>query len=371
MSKVNRQLFADFSFEVPKSAIVNLDNRLSSAAVPLQSPGPAWSRGIPADLLERLLDTWKNDFSWRLEEERLASEVHLRYRRDNVDLHLVERPQPQTDGLPLLALHGWPYTYAQLLPLADELHHTRPVIIPSLPGFVHSAPLTQPFQAQRVAEIMHTMMADLGYERYFVYGEDIGAPICDWIAGLYPNAVAGIIASHPSFSAQSRPGVDLTSEEQEFFERTHNPDESGYAHLQATRPDTLTAALLDSPLGLLAWITEKIAAWSEGGTANGIENFRTDEILSLVSHYWFTQSIGTSFRSYSEPTDFDDHPIIETPAAILVNTHESTYPRSLADKSHTDIRTFTRLQTGGHFTSWENPRAIANAVEQLAALVNP
>lgn len=363
-------MFTEFSFKVSEDAIADLNTRLHRAVPPRQSPGATWSRGIPTDLLKALLDSWRNDFSWRLEEERLAREAHLQYRREDVDLHLIHSQAPYPESPPLLALHGWPYTYAQLLPLADALTPVRSMAIPSLPGFAHSAPLAQPFEARRVAQVMHTMMLDLGYERYFVYGEDIGAPIADWIAASYPEAVIGMVASHPSFSAQSRAGINLTPEEQSFLESTRRSDETGYAHIQATRPDTLAASLEDSPIGLLAWLAEKIAVWSHGGRSSGLDNFKPDEVLSLVSLFWFTRSLGTSFRSYSEPTDFDDHPVIRVPAAILINTHESAYPRSLAEKSYTDVRAFTRLSTGGHFTAWENPVAVTHALEGLAAQVH-
>ncbi|WHP17878.1 epoxide hydrolase family protein [Cellulomonas sp. ES6] len=356
----------DLAFRVPGPEREDLRGRLERTRLPAQEPGRPWERGIPVDVLGGLVDRWLA-LDWDAVEARLGRERQLLLTGDGAQLHALWRPARREGALPVLALHGWPYTYAQMVPLADALAGDHGVVAPSLPGYVHSPALREPFSARRVAELFHHMMTDgLGHERYLVYGEDIGAPVADWLAGLYPDHVAGIVASHPSFSAQQRAGVELDEGEQAFLAGTYRPEETGYAHQQGTRPDTLAVGLLDSPAGLLAWIAEKVAAWSDGGTATGLDGIAVDELLTLTSLYWFTRSIGTSFRSYAEPADFDLHPVVTVPAALLVNTHERGYPRSLGDKSYTDIRSFERLGRGGHFTAWENPGAVADAIRSLA-----
>ena len=356
-------------FHVSPTDLESLHCRLRSAVLPEQSPGEDWSRGIPTRVLQRLIARWAGDYDWRARERLLNREAHDSYLSSIGPLHYVQRRGDEAK-LPLLAIHGWPYSYAQLLPLADALNGEHTVIIPSLPGFAHSPASMQPFSARRIAEALHSLMVDrLGHHRYIVYGEDMGAPVADWIAGLHPGPVAGIVASHPSYSAQARPGVLLTQDERAFLRQARDPIESGYAHQQGTRPDTLAVALLDSPVGLLAWLAEKVAAWSDGGHASEFGGLSDDAVLDLVSLYWHTRSIGTSFRSYAEPSDFDDHPLVAAPASILINTHERGYPRSLAEKSYTGIRAFQRLERGGHFTAWENPAAIATAIRQHAQCV--
>lgn len=355
--------------DVSDADLDRLALRLRDAVLPEQTPGPDWSRGIPMRVLERLRTRWVEGYDWRQYERALNRERHSSCSTDIGPLHYVCR---DGDGaaLPILAIHGWPYSYAQLLPLADALNGAHTLIAPSLPGFGHSPSSLRPYSAKSIAEALHQLMVEhRGYDRYLVYGEDMGAPIADWIAGLHPESVAGIIATHPSFSALSRPGICVTDDERAFLEKTRKPAESGYAHQQGTRPDTLAAALLDSPIGLLAWIAEKVAAWSDGGHLTEFGELDDDDVLDLVSLYWHTQSIGTSFRSYAEPDDFDDHPLITAPAAILINTHERAYPRSLAEKSYTDIRAFERLEHGGHFTAWENPSAVAATLREHARRV--
>lgn len=355
------------SFTVPATETDRLRRRLDEAVLPAQTPGADWTRGIPVSLLADLLGRWRDGYSWPEAERRLGREDHLTYSEPGARVHAVRRAA-RTDGtLPVLALHGWPYTYAQMLPLADALDGSHELVAPSLPGFLHSPALDRPFGARTVAEILHRLMTSgLGHDRYLVYGEDMGAPVADWMAALYPGAVAGIVATHPSFSAQAREGQTLDEDERTFLASTHQHAESGYAHLQGTRPDTLAAALQDSPLGLLAWIAEKVAAWSHGGHATGLDAVDTDELLTIVSLYWHTQSIGTSMRSYCEPDDFDAHPVVTVPAAVLTNTHEASYPRSLAEKSYSDLRSFGTLHDAGHFTAWENPGAVAEAIRSHA-----
>lgn len=359
-----------FTFEVPDADLDHLRRRLAEATLPAQTAGPDWSRGIPMALVEDLLTYWLDGFDWRAHERAINREQHRFYRDPSGDLiHFIQRPG-DTNAVPVLVLHGWPYTYAQMIPLIDAIDGVHTMIAPSLPGFGHSPASNDLFSARGIAQAMHRLMtAGLGHERYMVYGEDIGAPIADWMAALHPESVTGIVASHPSFSAQARPGKALTAEEQTFLDSTRDPLESGYAHLQGTRPDTLATALTDSPVGLLAWIAEKVACWSDGGGRTGIGPIAQDDLLALVATYWHTKSIGTSFRSYSEPDDFDDHPVITAPATILINTHEAAYPRSLAEKSYSDIRHFERLSYGGHFTAWEAPQTVASAIIRHAEYI--
>ena len=356
-----------FRIDIPEDVLTDLARRLDATILPQQTPGPDWSNGIPPGVLAELVERWRTGYRWRAVERRLNGFEQHRARIDGCDIHFVWRRGEHPGRLPVVLSHGWPYSFASLLPLAEALAGELDVVIPSLPGFVFSSVLPEPFSSSAVAARWNILLTErLGYERYLTYGEDVGAGVSDWLAGAYPTAV-GIVATHASFPARSRPGVELTDAERAFLASVNQPAESGYAHQQGTRPDTLAAALLDSPSGLLAWIAEKIAAWSDG---EHLAAFDPDDILTNVMLYWVTRSIGTSFRSYSEPPDADElHPIVEVPASVLAQTHESAYPRSLAEKSYRDIHSFERLQRGGHFTAWEAPDAVAAAILELEGYV--
>ncbi len=353
-----------FEIQVPDDVLDDLRRRLDAAILPEQSPGTDWSRGIPTNALRSLLDRWRGGYDWRAVEARLNGYPQFTAEIQGTDIHFVHVRGEHPERPPVILTHGWPYSFASMLPLVDALAGELDVVVPSLPGYGYSAPLPEPFSSRAVAQHWHSLMTDvLGYGRYLVYGEDVGAPVSDWLAGAYPHAVAGVVATHASFSARGRPGVELTEEERNFLDSVNVWQESGYAHQQASRPDTLAAALADSPSGLLAWIAEKIAAWSDG---ERLESFDADDVLTNVMLYWVTRSIGTSFRPYNELADDDDqHPLITVPASVLIQTHERTYPRSLAEKTYLDIRTFDRLERGGHFAAWEAPDDVARAILDL------
>lgn len=357
----------EYRIHVPDTDLDDLRRRLDAAILPEPTPGPEWSNGIPPRVLRRLIDRWREGYDWRAFERRLEGYDQRMVDLDRCATHVViATARHPGDAFPIILGHGWPYSFASMLDLADVLREERDVVIPSLPGYGWSAPLPEPYSSAAVAARWNALMtAALGHDRYLTYGEDVGAGVSDWLAASYPESVAGIVASHASFSGRSRPGVELTDEELAFLAAVAQPAESGYAHEQGTRPDTLAAALIDSPSGLLAWIAEKVAAWSDG---DHLERFDDDDILTGVSVYWHSRSIGTSFRPYRESTDEDElHPLITVPASILIQRHEAAYPRSLAEKSYTDIRSFARLLRGGHFTAWEAPDAVAAAVRELEA----
>lgn len=349
-----------FEFRASDDELERLRGRLTESAVPAPTPGAS---GIPMPTLQRLLDRWRDGFDWRAAEQRLFAHEHRVTTIEGSRIHFVHvrggRP-----GRPAIVLtHGWPYSFAEMLPLAEALRGELDVVIPSLPGSCWSEPLLEPFTEQAVARRWRALMVDeLGYERFLTYGEDVGAGVSDWLAGAHPDAVAGIVATHASFGARDR-GEPLDDAEAAFFrafEAEAGPA-GGYAHQQGTRPDTTAAALLDSPVGLLAWVGEKLLEWA------GESSLSDDTVLTTVTLYWLTRSIGTSFRPYSDGGG-TPHPLVQAPAAVRVQRRERDYPRSLAERSYRDLRSFSVLERGGHFPALETPAEVAAAVLELADL---
>ncbi|HYI25815.1 MAG TPA: epoxide hydrolase [Thermomicrobiales bacterium] len=358
-----------FVIAIPDDQLDDLHRRLDNTRFGPEARVSDWSQGMPASTLRILVDHWRHEFNWRAQEARLNRYEQYVADVDGTRIHFVWAKSGNANRVPVILTHGWPYTFAEMLPLADALIGEVDVVVPSLPGFGFSEPLAQPFSDQVVAERWHSLMTHvLGYKRYLTYGEDVGAGISDWLAGLHPEPAAGIVASHASFSARDREGVVLDDEETQFFAWLNDRWRlaSAYAAVQGTRPDTLAAALTDSPAGLLAWIGEKLAEWSDG---DGYEAFGPDMLLTTASIYWFSGTIGTSFRPYADHVTGQVHPLIEVPASIVVQTHEGEYPRSLAEKSYLDLRSFKKLEVGGHFTAFEAPSRVARAILDLERMV--
>lgn len=364
--------------QVSDDDLDDLRVRLQRASLP-QPIGDAQASGaLPLERLQGLLEHWRTTFDWRRVEDDLAAVPQFQAEVDGQRLHfarLAAAGDP-TVRIPVVAFHGWPYSFVEMLPfaralavqevvLADGRTAGFDVVVPSLPGFGPSTPLTErPFTGPVVAELMHALMTEvLGYDRYLSYGEDVGSTTSDWLAALHPESVIGLFATHAAFPPPSR-AHDLTDEESAWLAR-HDAEWAsglGYAKVQATRPEVLATALMDSPLGLAAWITEKLLAWAGAGTW-----WTDDELLRTVSLYWFTRSTGSSFRPYLDHPRQPELPVIDVPVAVAVHTGERGLPRSYGARTYRDIRSWHDLDRGGHFTAWQVPETLTDEVAAFAA----
>lgn len=343
-----------FSIDVSSAVLDELRSRLARTRF-TEPSATEWRAGVDPAYLRSLVEYWANDFDWRAAEARLNSFpqfidrgqhfVHLR--RD------ASRP-------PVLLAHGWPSSFVEMLPLADLLDVD--VVIPSLPGFLFSELVDGPLTRAAIAETWHTLMTEtLGYERYFAFGGDIGGAAAGWLATMYPREVAGLHVIHGPFPADFD-ASPITPEEQAFLDAEEVFDESddGYSAIMGTRPDTIAAALADSPAGLAAWIVDKYRDWSDcGGDVE--RRFDRDTLCTIFTLYWATESIGSSFRQYLDYPHNGKRPTITVPVAITQSCEEpNIFPRSIAERAASDIRQYSAPGRGGHFLAFEEPQLIAD-----------
>ncbi|MGG7451275.1 epoxide hydrolase family protein [Plantibacter auratus] len=363
-----------FRIQVPDADLEDLRRRLDTVRLPAAIGDADEESALSLDRLRSLVDHWRDGFDWRRIERELQDVPQFEAEVDGQRLHVARLPAPDgvTVTVPVIAFHGWPYSFIEMLPLARELAGRTvdlgdgrtlgfEVVVPSLPGYGFSAPLVdRPFTGPVVAELMHALMTEvLGHASYLTYGEDVGSTTSDWLAALHPESVIGQFATHAAFPSASR-ARDLTAEEQDWLDRHDQEWARGlaYARVQATRPEILATALHDSPVGLAAWIAEKLLAWAGDGTW-----WTDDELLTTVSLYWFTQGIGSSFRPYRDHPKQPELPLIEVPVAVAVQTGERGLPRSYAARAYSDIRSWTELDRGAHFTAWQVPVAVADRIQ--------
>ncbi|WP_101847914.1 epoxide hydrolase family protein [Zhihengliuella sp. ISTPL4] len=353
-----------FRLHVSDDVLTDLRDRLRRTRFLDDSPRRMPS-GMNAAWLRELIDTWAA-WDWREREAWLAGFPQFLADVDGTDIHFAHLRSERAEAPALLIMHGWPHTFALQLDAAALLPDFH-VVVASLPGFAFSPPYADgPADEGRFAETMHRLMTDvLGYRRYITYGEDVSANVSDLIATTYPDQVAGIVATHAHFGTPEERAASDDPEVRAFFARLdaeHGPNGS-YGHVQWARPDTLAAALNDSPAGLLAWIAEKLSEWAdtEGADPSAVETVISRErILTEAMIYWVTGSIASSFRPYYEGADTPDAmPPVVVPAAVFVQRHEHDYPESLARSFYRDLRVFERLDRGGHFTIAEAPAAMA------------
>lgn len=359
-----------FELHVSDGVIDDLRARLTHSRLLVDSPRRPAS-GMTAAYLRELIDTWIA-WDWRAREAWLNGHPQFIAEIGDAAVHFVHLRSERADAPALLVMHGWPHTFALQLEFADRLPDFH-IVVASLPGFAFSSPYAEgEMSEKRLAATMHALMTEvLGYERYLTYGEDVTANVSDLIAARYPEQIAGIIATHAHFPTTEE-RADLTDpDERSLFDgiaARHEVD-GAYGHVQATRPDTLAAALNDSPAGLLAWITEKLVEWSDTppGDPRAIERrISRDRILTEAMIYWVTQSIASSFRPYYEGADQPDPiPPTSAPAAVFIQRHEAAYPESLARRHYLDLRVFDRLEEGGHFTIGEVPDEMASRIREF------
>ncbi|WP_144796554.1 epoxide hydrolase family protein [Microbacterium paludicola] len=323
-----------------------------------------------AAYLSDLVSAW-HDFDWREREAQLNADPHFIADVAGTGIHFVHLRSARIGAPALLVMHGWPHTFQLQL----EFAHLLPdfdVIVPSLPGFAFSEPYDGTMTESVMAELMHRLMTEtLGYDRYLTYGEDVSANVSDLIAAAYPSSVQGILATHAHFGTDAERARSTDPAARAFFDRlaaSGGPD-GAYGHVQGTRPDTLAAALNDSPAGLLAWIAEKLVEWSDtpSGQPHLLERrISRERILTEAMFYWATQSIATSFRPYFDEGEPAPIPPVEVPAAVAIQRHEHDYPESVARDFYRDLRSFDRLKEGGHFAVAEVPHEMARRMRDFA-----
>jgi pimeloyl-ACP methyl ester carboxylesterase len=207
----------------------------------------------------------------------------------------------------------------------------------------------------------------LGYQRYGAFGGDIGGAATAWLGALHPQQVAGIHMIHPPFPA-AFDGRPLSTREQAFIdaEEEYDRTDGGYSAIMITRPDTIAAALIDSPVGLAAWIVDKYRDWSD--CHGDVESrFDRDTLLTVVTLYWVTGSIGTSFRQYFDHQHNSPRPTITVPSAFTLSAEPvmANFPREIAERACTDIRQWSEPGRGGHFMPLEEPDLLAAEMRQF------
>jgi pimeloyl-ACP methyl ester carboxylesterase len=377
-----------FSIHVEAEILSYLRERIRATRWPDPAPGPAWSQGTDLEYLKQLLAYWGEGFDWRARERELNAFHHFRAELDDVHIHFVHERARHGQGIPLILTHGWPSTFAELLPLVPLL--TDPgahgidgpafdVVIPSLPGYGFSErPARVGVNYRYVADLWHRLMRGLGYERYGAQGGDFGAGVATFMALTDPRPMIGVHLSNleiaPYRGPESRP---LSAAEQAY--RDHNEAfwqvEHGYKAIQSTKPQTLGYGLNDSPAGLAAWILEKWRSWADT-RGNLDERFSRDFLLTTVTLYWVTQTITSSMRDYFD----NDNPqfriplgpgdVVQVPTGIAVFDHsfadEGTPVREWVERLY-NVRRWTPMPSGGHFAPAEEPGLLARDISAFFA----
>ncbi|KAF8650389.1 hypothetical protein AX16_005197 [Volvariella volvacea WC 439] len=300
-----------FQLDVPQETLAWIEQRVETARIipDIQHPqGMEWEDGTPSSTVEELVNYWKNEYDWRSVEKRINStfkmfKVDLEEAGELISLHFVHHRSEEQDAVPLLFAHGWPGNFLEvesLLPLtkrSDPKHPVFHIVCPSIPGFtLSSSPSKSRFTPQKIANMYHKLMLKLGYSHYIAQGGDWGSMIIRAMGLQHPEACVGVhinmvITLPPSPLKHPLTLLWLilrwfTPEEKKRLGRMKwwQDNETGYQAIQSTKPQTISYGLLDSPIGMLAWIREKLECLAEPGYVWSKELIITWTMLYLISN---------------------------------------------------------------------------------------
>lgn len=359
-----------FRIAVPDEEVADLRDRLSRTRWPDRECVSDWSQGVPLDYTRELAAYWAQDYDWRAREARLNTFDQFVTEIDGLDIHFIHERSVNPDALPLVITHGWPGSIVEFAEVIEPLTQDFHVVCPTLPGFGFSGkPTAAGWTVERIALAWDTLMTRLGYDHYGAQGGDWGAAVTTQI-GRNGGGCIGIHLNMP-IAGPTGDLSDPSPEERDALAAQHHYQqwEAGYSKQQSTRPQTLGYGLADSPAGQLAWIVEKLYAWSDcDGHPENV--FSRDEMLDDVMLYWATNTGASSARLYWESfTAFGGGGKVQVPTGIARFPKEIFRPpRSWCEAAYT-ITHWTDMPRGGHFAAFEQPELFVDDVRAFFASV--
>ncbi len=371
-----------FRVAAPEEALTDLRERLAHTRWPEEIGNEQWQYGTNLTYLKKLVTYWRTTYDWRQHERAMNAFHHYRVTIDEQPIHFIHEPGRGPKPMPLILTHGWPWTFWDfhkvIRPLTDpaafggDPQDAFDVVVPSLPGFGFSTPLTKTGIAIReVSSRWVTLMREvLGYQRFAAQGGDIGSLVSTDLGHAFAEHLIGVHLSMAlPLSMELPPESDYSVEEKLGFAKTQHffAEERGYAAIQGTKPQTVSYGLTDSPAGLCAWILEKRRTWSD--CHGEVERrFTKDELLTTMTLYWLTATIGTSFRSYYErryhpwQPVHQRTPVVEAPTAVAVFPGDIIrMPHRWAERYY-NLNRWTVMPQGGHFAPMEEPDHLVDDV---------
>lgn len=365
-----------FKINISDTAIADLKTRLGQTRWPHAITND-WSRGQPITLVMELVDQWRNKYDWRQHEAELNRYPQFMTEIDGQPIHFMHIKSKVPDAFPLILSHGWPGSFVEFLDLIGPL--TDPeglglngniafdLVIPSLPGFGFSSPMSAPgWDSARAAKAWDTLMTGLGYARYGAHGGDTGALVGRELGILAPE---GLVGTHLLQIFAFPTGAEGEMEKLSPFEMEGMANLAsfekygGYHAIQSKRPGTLAFGLVDSPVGQLAWNAELWFGFEGQATAH----IDRERYLTTNSIYWFTVTSGSAANVYFEDTQtgagYRELPN-PTPTGVAVFPNDFRSVRSFAERANNIVH-WTEMSHGGHFAASDAPDLLADDIRKF------
>jgi len=374
-----------FHVAFPDDALEDMRRRILAARLPSKELVDDRSQGVQLETIRELARYWAIDYDWRRCEARLNALAQFKTDVDGQEVHFIHVRSPHEDALPLIITHGWPGSILEMLdviaPLTDPTAHggraedAFHLVVPSLPGYGFSAaPIELGWDAARFAQAWGKLMPRLGYTRYVAQGGDVGAYVTDAMGRQAPEGLIGI---HTNLFAPGSAGFPTnTDEERAAAEQDAVSRKTGFGYFteQATRPQTIGYALLDSPIALAAWILDhdtdsyyKISSAFVDGRSSG--NLTRDHILDNITLYWLTGTGASAARWYWENGRAIARAAGQAPRPVTVPAGFTQFPgerirtpRTWVEQAYPTLTYFNKVNKGGHFAAWEEPELFSTEI---------
>jgi pimeloyl-ACP methyl ester carboxylesterase len=351
--------------------LTDLRARLRNTRWPDAPEDAGWSLGTDLDYLKRLVEYWADGFDWPAREAELAKLPRFRADVGGHNIHFVHA-KADTPALPIVLTHGWPdsfWRYSKVIPLLT--HPENPadafnVIVPDMPGYGYSARPAEALNSIDVSHLWAELMTTLGYPRFAAAGGDVGSHVSRYLGLDHPDKVIAVHRTDGGIPVYAGDPQDLTQDERDWMRSaaTWGATEGAYAAMHRTKPQTAAAGLTDSPAGLAAWIVEKLRSWSD----NFDETYTMDEVLTNVTIYWLTGTIGSSMRMYHANAAI---PPAQHARRVEVPSGFSLFPGDLLRPPRAWLERTANLvhlgepAKGGHFAPFEEPELYAAELREF------
>ena len=372
-----------FHIDVPDETLNHIQTRVAEFPWHEMPDDGGWEYGANLDYMREFCTYWLDEYDWRSHEATINRFSHYIAPVQGIDLHFIHEKGSGSSPLPLIISHGWPGTIVEFLGIIEPLAHPErfggnvedafDVIAPSLPGFGFSGRPPRPIGPRKMASMFNALMTEeLGYECYLAQGGDWGGAISSWLGLEHGPACRAI---HINILTMRHPDGPQGPEEEAWaadFEQ-EQLSENGYRTQQATKPQTLSYAMMDSPVGVAAWIIEKFNSWSDTDGDNIESVYTKDMLLTNIMVYLVTKTFNTASWIYYGRREeggrilSSDGSRVEVPTAAALFPAEllSWPPRSYVERLY-NITQWTEMPRGGHFAMLEEPELLMNDIREFA-----
>jgi len=375
-----------FKVNIPENALKEINIKVKNYPWHEMPNDGGWKYGSNLDYMKEISSYWVKDFDWRKHEAKINKFSNFTTVVDDIEMHFIHEKGSGSNPTPLLLMHGWPGSIVEFLHIIEKLAHPEKfggniedafdVIAPSLPGFGFSGRPSKPIGPRKMASILNKLMIEnLKYKNYLAQGGDWGATIANWIGYDHSNTCKAI---HINCLTMRHPEGTKTKEEEEWQKRFDKEQvmQDGYRTQQATKPQTLSYGMMDSPVGIAAWIIEKMYSWSDLKNENIESVYSKDTLLANIMVYIVTKTFNTASWIYYGrreeggrffPNDFKK---IEIPTAAAIFPAEMSEwpPRSYVDRIF-NITQWTEMPRGGHFAAMEQPELLVKDIVKFSRTI--